>query len=587
MRERLQRLIEVLKKKLAETNPIIIFTVPIVTALGTLMTVRSFELSDSRKEELKNSHFLHSSEIAQKIHTSTYELVTLLQNSSKNETIYHNNTLFVRTKNEVYRDDGVNEISRLKLANKGRFKAVDNLKNEYKADQFSLISFPQINAPIRWLYNSKSNSGLLIAPGRDEVTVTHVPMSWFHELLKAQLANSFSADSEASARETFEWAIIHEPPPETKTSAGDSPELQAETTDKKTTDANKTNLILANSDSLEFRQSLSEEFQNSKLLEGPARQLSIKDSLTEQAGFSVIPITGTNLRLVKKWTASWNFLDALLLFKTDFAILALLAGLFYAASWAYKIRFSRLSDQLITALVKLNPSKSIEPENSQERKLEKTFDAIFESAVWLYKLASQRQQKYSALSEYIKNSIFEEKYFLTYIRDQLQLSNFYVTHDSRSRWRLCLLRSPYIQEPTTEVFFAIAADSSLARIIMFSIFSAFLERTAAGLGVTETAKQISEKLSLHTGLLDIQVIWFIVNEEKIINQTIDSYPLGNSLPFDLNYEEGLARLTDPDGHNAITFALNNASAENLKKAEFSPVEESTMSLPRLSDGGVG
>lgn len=586
MRERLQSLIGVLKERLVQANPIILFTVPIATAFVTLLTVRSFELSDSRKDELQNSQFTYSNEIAQKIQTSTYELVTLLQNSSKNETIYHNNTLFVRTKDEVYRDDGVNEISRLKMSNNGRFMAFDKLKNQYKAGQFSLVSFPQINAPVRWLYNLASNSALLIAPGRDDVTVTHVPMGWFHELLKAQLTNSFSADSQAPARESFEWAIIHEPPPETKTSAGDSPELQAETTEK-TTDANKKNLILANSDSLEFRQSLSEEFQNSNLLEGPARQLSIKDSLTDQAGFSVIPINGTNLRLVTKWTASWSLLDALWLFKTDFAILVLLAGLFYASSWAYKTRFTRLSDKVITALIKLNPSRSIEPENSRERKLERTFDAIFESAVWLYKLASQRQQKYSALSEYIKNSIIEEKFFLTYLQAQLQLPKFYVTHDSRSRWRLCLLRSPYIQEPKAEVFFAIAADSSLARIIMLSIFSAFLERTAAGLGVEETAKQISEQLSPHTGQLDIQGTWFIVNEEKIISQTIDSYPLGNSPPFNLGYEEGLARLIDSEGQNAVTFALNNVSTENLEAANSSAVEESTMSLPQLSNGGVG
>lgn len=573
-----------------------LIAIPVLASSVAILITRAIETQENRRIEIQTNQFSLSREIAQKVSTATQELATILINSTDGESAFHSNTLLVHAQNDTFNDNGNNEISRLQIVNKGRFRTTDTKGKIFPASQFGLKSFPPPGGELHWTYNATIASNTLVIPMRKEVILANVPGSWFQEILKSYGKETFEKKISGGINENFDWAIVQQPiesekpesqkkqdqKPEDKensamhenektTQAGEKKIEKNEKQDDRPSDKNKTlesegttqNVFLATSDSIFFRQTLSGELIKAGFFQGPARYSQLSNNLTNHSAIAVIPIDGTNLRLITRWSTTWTLKDIAGIHKSDFILLALIAFLSVSSSLVYRSRFSSLSRQLRQSLANLNPSRSVEGETSQPKTLDQVFQDIFDDATWLYRTASQRQYKYAILFETIKEIVNNEKFFLLYVGERLDAGQFQLTTDRNSRWRICLIRTPYQQGSNEQVFFATAAESILARIIMLAASSYFIDQAASGASNDEAIKAVMEKLEPCRTNLNVQMMWFLVSEKSLASGSIRNIAEEQESVIRIESEPHRTVCIDEEDINAFVFQTQSTqSIEN-------------------------
>ncbi|MEY4066446.1 MAG: hypothetical protein RIR26_2654, partial [Pseudomonadota bacterium] len=441
MATKIKSLFSNLKNAVAQTNLLSLSFLLLFTGAASILVLKSYELQKSRRLEIQANQFAFSRNLAQKLFVAERELAALLVDSPDDERIYHNDILLDHAKNGAFNETGINEIARLRINNSGRFKAVDGDNRNYSPKAFSLQSFPVQGSPLHWLYNSKTASGLFVVPTRSEVLVANIPVAWFANILKLSQKIAPTKSRGLSPRETFDWAIVYAPSELEKKSLkeeqnrvmanpeGTNPQPAPATPAARAAaqQLTQSNFVLSSSDSVLFRQTLSAELLSSGILDGPARYLNTQGSLTEQSALAVVPVEKSNLRLLTKWTSRWSFQDIMIIHSNDFWLLLILCALFFLSNVAFKMKFSRLTGELRNALVELNPSNASALTSGPPRRLERMFAEIFESAVWLYRIASQRQQKYSALAQIFKSIVSNDNVFLVHVNEGVTTPLFHLT----------------------------------------------------------------------------------------------------------------------------------------------------------------
>ena len=542
MKDKLLKYIRMARERIAKLNIYVVSAVLLVVCSISLLAIKAFEFEEQRREEIQNSQFHYSKEIAFRLSAAADELVNLVITSSDKEDVFHNEIVFRHSRNNEYNANIDAEIAKLKLTGNGRFNGKDARGKSYNAKTFSLESFPVPGFQHQWTFNPGTNSATLVAPTKSDVYLVNVPVQWFVALVKT---NNKTSDSEKtnSIQETFDWAIIHSP-------ANLQP--AASTVNKDTI----LNLLLATSDSMLFTQATSKEIFESGLQSGPARYMTALSKMTELIGLSVIPLERSNLRLVTRWSAKWGVAEFLRTYGPNILILLSWVGLFGLAAIAFKFRFKKLTEELRQSLAQLNPSRSMETMPNQPKTLEDKFNDIYESAVWLYRLASQRQQKYSELSGIVKSCANDENIFLVYIDKRLEAENYSVQIGENNRWRICFLRSPYLQNPGHELVFALSAEGALARIIMYLASNYLIEQTAKSANLQDIARNFEDKLQAET--LRLKTIWLNVPTQLLLENSFQI--LNSKEPANLTFSRDATgvRFHDIDGEVAFEFTPSQA-----------------------------
>jgi hypothetical protein len=579
-----------MKDTISQTNLTTLIVALLMAGSVAILSIKTLDLQRTRRTEIQANQFSFSREMAQRLFIAERELAAVLTDAKNDERIYHNDILFDHTTNGAFNESGVNEISRLKVSNSGRFKAVDEVNKEYSSKIFSLQSFPLPTSPLHWVYNPKTASGLLVVPNRSEIVVANVPVAWFANVLRFSKKSSNRSLRGSGPKETFDWAIVYAPGELEKkalkeeqnaiaTNAPPAANGQSQTppsvippAEKKTT---QRNFLLSSSDSVLFRQTLSSELLSSGILDGPARYLTAKNSFTEQTAMSVIPIEKSNLRLLTKWSTRWSFQDVVLAHSSDFWLLLILAALFLIASIAFKSKFRRLTTDLRNALVELNPSNSTAISSSRPRRLEELFGEIFESAVWLYRIASQRQQKYSALAQIFKALVNNDNVFLVHVDEGVTTSHFHLTVDNQTRWKICLLRSPYEQSGKSEVLFAVAGDAALAKIMMMLASNFYMEQSAKRTTLEAMAEQFFAAISGNSGPINVSCCWMEFANDAFTQKDITLYFQSSSDVLKIEFDEGVATLIDKEDFKAFRFERLDKVANDPVLGQFAASGEQT------------
>ena len=554
MWQKLQQHRNALKDRVAGLNPITIVATALALGMLILLSIKTRQKQKDWMREIRASQFIYSSEISHTLSMHQRQLSAQIKSARRDEKIFHLNSLLTRTKNDQYEPGDTNQFARLKNKNSGRFVATDNKGMQYKASLFNLNSFPNENEASFWYFNAETAAATAIFPAAEDIFVANIPTSWFHQAMQNFKNESDGSRPSQIPSEKFEWAIFAVPENETASTQSGTSQTRNEIDKTNQNENQQSNqFILASSDSLEFGPELSGILAETGILYGPNQYRSLKNSITEIAGITLTQIPDTNLKLLTKWTAKWSFIDVIVIYASDMTLLLILFSLFFVAASAYKIRFTKLTSELSQALIGLNPSKSVSLSGSKESKLEDTFNEIFDSAVWLYKIASQRQHKYGALAEFTKARITEHNKFLVYIDVELVFPDFKVYLNMESNWRIAFIQSPYVNGDN--VFLIINADSSLARIIMYTFAMVYIQKTSENADAQEAIQNELENITRLAERLSLQAFCIIADAETLKNGSAFVAKSSNTLT-EITVENEMAYIRNPEGRFDFCFTTD-------------------------------
>ncbi|NBW82616.1 hypothetical protein EBR21_12760, partial [bacterium] len=173
----------------------------------------------------------------------------------------------------------------------------------------------------------------------------------------------------------------------------------------------------------------------------------------------------------------------------------------------------------------------------------------------------QRQQKYSELSGIVKSCASEENVFLVYINKRLDTDNYSVQVGENNRWRICFLRSPYLQNPGHELVFALSAEGALARIIMYLASNYLIEQTAKSVNLQDIARNFEEKLEAET--LRLKTVWLNVPTDLLSENSFQILNGKETADLTFTRDPSGVRFHDNDGEVAFEFTPSRPTQQQI------------------------